>query len=95
MDYLVAFANESAESKAAHDLLPFFEAMIKEVARHVPEKGDSWKKMDLYYLELILSKQVSSWYDENKTDDREGLIDLANLCAMVHIRKTANYTEKR
>ena len=88
MDYLIVFAEDSPESKVAHDLLPFFEDMIKEVARHVTEKGDSWKTMPLYDLELILSQHVSKWYIDNETDDKDQLVDLANLCAMVNIRKS-------
>jgi len=47
MDYLIAFADETDASKVAHDLLPFFEAVIKEVARHVPEKGYTSKTQSI------------------------------------------------
>jgi len=77
------------------DIQPFVEAMLDELERHYPEKGDSWKTMDLYALELILSTHVSEWYNKNKTNDKEDLIDLANLCAMVHNRKSINCAELR
>ena len=43
---LLVFADDSAESKVAQDLIPYFEAVIVEVARHVPEKGYSYKNPD-------------------------------------------------
>ena len=89
------FAEDSPESRVATDLLPFFEAMIKEVARHVPEKGDSWKKMKLYDLEIILSQHVSDWWTLNKENDMDDLLDMADLCAMVWLRKSINCADLR
>ena len=41
---LIVFADDSAESQVAQDLIPYFEAVIEEVARHVPEKGYSYRE---------------------------------------------------
>jgi len=43
---LIVFADETPESKVAQDLIPFFEAVIEEVARHVPEKGYGYRDPD-------------------------------------------------
>jgi len=67
MDYLIAFADETDASKVAHDLLPFFEAVIKEVARHVPEKGYTFK--DPKYREMLAkmaSKRADDYLSETK-----------------------------
>ena len=61
MDYLIAFADETDASKVAHDLLPFFEAVIKEVARHVPEKGYTFK--DPKYREMLARAGSTKAYD--------------------------------
>jgi len=41
---LMVFSEDTAESKVARDLIPYFEAVIEEVARHVPEKGYSYRE---------------------------------------------------
>ena len=88
MDYLIAFADETDASKVAHDLLPFFEAVVKEVAKHRPEKGDSWKTMDQDKLEVILVGAWNDlWFDEPNLANQ--LVDVGGLCAMLFSRVCA------
>jgi len=56
---LIVYADDSAESKVAQDLIPYFEAVIEETARHVPEKGYGYKEPDAQKFMIPHLKELS------------------------------------
>lgn len=72
------------------ELIDFADAMERELQRHDPTKGDSWKTMGLGVLTEIMqqtySKWTDSWASTNGGDtkiERDELVDMANLCMML------------
>ena len=87
---LIVFADETPESKVAHDMLPFFEAMIKEMARHYPEKGDSWKTLPWSYLMDKLCVQIE---DMQNRSDEDFYANIGNYGAMLWLNDKAGRFE--
>jgi len=58
-----------------------FDAMMQEMERHQPEKGDSWETCDIHYLKKALIKAVNEYYI-----GATHALDIANLAVMVHLR---------
>jgi len=56
---LIVFADDTVESKVAQDLIPYFEAVIEEVARHVPEKGYRYKEPKALEFMIPHLKKIS------------------------------------
>uniref|UniRef100_A0A6M3ME51 Uncharacterized protein n=1 Tax=viral metagenome TaxID=1070528 RepID=A0A6M3ME51_9ZZZZ len=69
---LIVFADDSAESKVAQDMIPYFEAVIEEVARHVPEKGYSYKEPEAQKFMIPHLKKLS--WKIYKMLDRVGVL---------------------
>lgn len=76
------------------DFKPFFEAMIAEMQRHDPEKGDSWKgewksldgeDMINYELNQKLGRCFLKYW-RRPEENLDELIDIANLCGMRWLR---------
>lgn len=94
--YLIVWHDETTESKVAADLLPFFEAMIKEVTRHYPKQGDSWKTCDIKWLETLAVKSIEQIYHSGGIftgklkykNNPDHLIDIADFLAFIWIRRS-------
>jgi len=97
---LIVWADESAESKVAHDLIPFFEAVIKEVARHVPEKGygyrnPDWQKEFAHRAVDLTVTYSNSHMREGKSDNPGEALDAAAMLAFSWLHETGNKEEVR
>ena len=66
----------------------FFKAMINEMERHYPEKGDSYHESDVEWLEELLYETVEKYKKlENDYPRKESqAVDIANVCAMLYMR---------
>ncbi len=58
-----------------------FEAMLEEMDRHQPEKGDSWETLRLGELVGMINYAVTG-YSIGETH----ALDVANLAVMLHLR---------
>jgi len=61
----------------------FADEMEKELRRHDPEKGDSWKELDIVRLDGLLAKAYLCWGYGPEKNRRDELIDLANIAMML------------
>lgn len=66
----------------------FFEAMMKEMERHYPKKGDSYHECSVEYLEKLLRKSLTNYKKLGSDYPRKAsqTIDIANICAMLYQR---------
>lgn len=66
----------------------FYKAMMTEMERHYPEKGDSYHECDVEYMEMILSDAVEAYWRLGNDYPRKTsqVVDIANLCAMLYQR---------
>jgi hypothetical protein len=72
--------------KIRPEIMAFAEAMEAEMARHDPEKGDSWKTMPVDKLSDIMGELVESWwhdYAEDYETPAHDYVDIANLAMMI------------
>jgi len=81
-----------------HDFEPFFIEMAKELTRHHPVYGDSWKSWDFVYygkgkdeyavpMEEHLDNLLEKAFEEYQTEpEPTQLVDIANICAMRYLR---------
>jgi len=70
---------------ASDRLLGFYREMVEEYARHYPEKKDSWKNMSVKDLGFLLNQAYFDFWN-NESLDKDQLVDIANLCAMLYYR---------
>ena len=91
-NYLIVWHDETTESKIAADLLPYFEAMIKEMTRHYPEKGDSWKTLPWTFFMDKLCVQIE---DLQNRDDEDFYANIGNYGAMLWLNDKAGRFESR
>ena len=97
MNYLIAFAEDSPESKVAHDLLPFFEAVIKEIARHVPEKGYGYRDPDWahWFANEAVDKARAYYMSYGKEGSNVGeALDATAFEAFAWLHETGKFTGK-
>lgn len=80
------------EDVITEDFAPFFSKMINEMVKHYPEKGDSWKIMSELGLGILLKKSILEF--DNKMISIEHLVDVANFCAMVYLRRKSEINGK-
>ncbi len=69
----------SIREKITQDFKPFIEAMIDELERHYPDKGDSWKTTSPNYF-YKLFHDILDRYEITHIPDE--LVDMANILAM-------------
>ena len=69
----------SVREKITQDFKLFIEAMIDELERHHPDKGDSWKTTSPNYF-YKLFHDILDLYEITKNPDE--LVDMANILAM-------------
>ena len=74
-----------------HPFFRFYKAMINEYDKHIPEKGDSWRHCNIFYLTDQLNK-IGKKYFANTANDNE-LVDMANMEAMIWLRLTLTFDE--
>lgn len=61
--------------------------MSDEFERHFPEKGDSWEDCDLCELVSVLNAAFEGYWDDlGSENERDQLIDIANICLMLATR---------
>lgn len=65
------------------DFDPFLMAMEKKLQEHDGDYGKSWLDCSVEYLEGHLLSEILEWI---KDRDKSELVDIANLCAMLHTR---------
>jgi len=66
------------------EIKEFAEVMEKEMQRHDPKKGDSWKSMPIEGLKDILEGAIEDYrYAGDYWEEMEELIDIANLAMML------------
>jgi len=84
---LIVFADETPESKVAQDLIPFFEAVIEEVARHVPEKGYGYRDSSWadWFIERTL--ELAKNYNANPSNHGEAL-DIGAMAGFAWLHQT-------
>ncbi len=58
-----------------------FKAMLEEMDRHQPKKGDSWETLDIGKLVNMLNYSVTA-YAIGQTH----ALDIANLAVIIHLR---------
>ena len=75
---------QEEKDKMRAEIQEFAEAMEKEMQRHDPEKGDSWKSMPIKDLEEILDGVIEDYrYAGDYWEGMEELIDVANIAMML------------
>jgi len=88
---LMVFSEDTVESKVAQDLIPFFEAVIEEVARHVPEKGYGYRDPECEQMcrgrAFILARRYA-----DKRDNPGEALDAGAMLAFAWLHETANMT---
>ena len=84
---LIVFADDTPESKVAQDLIPYFEAVIEEVARHVPEKGYGYRNSEwlIYFLEQTKNLAESYWYNPENVGEA---LDIGAMAAFAWSHQT-------
>jgi len=60
---------------------PFFDAMVQEMVKHFPEKGESWKQCSIAYLLDRLGVQFEDMI--NDPDREDYMANIANYAAML------------
>lgn len=84
------------------EVMEFAEAMERVLKENDKEKGDSWKRMEVSRLELLLTREISELCDasfkkngskERRAELRKKLIDVSNLAMMVWQRKKEPWGE--
>jgi len=65
----------------------FYDEMLSELLKHMDEYKDSWKHLNIAYLEERITKKL---VDYELTKNKHKLISLANLAMLLYVRKNAN-----
>ena len=65
----------------------FYDEMLCELLKHMDEYKDSWKHLNIAYLEERITKKL---VDYELTKNKHKLISLANLAMLLYVRKNAN-----
>lgn len=90
MGKLIVWHDETPESKVATDLLPFFEAVIKEVARHVPEKGYDYKNDGWLNYFKDEAHKLSGKYADVRNENVGEALDATAMLAFAWLHETGN-----
>ena len=66
----------------------FYHAMMAEMERHYPEKGDSYHECSVEELENVLRNAIYTYWERKDDHPRKAsqTIDIANICAMLYQR---------
>ena len=80
----------SIEQIVRHDLQPYFDAVVKEVARHVPEKGYGYRNKE--WLEYFIEEthNLSHNYANNPDNHGEAL-DIGAMVAFAWSHQTKSF----
>jgi len=95
---LIVFADDSAESKVAQDMIPFFEAVVEEIARHVPEKGYGYRNGEwLAFFKSQGSVLASkyAWLDDNPGEALDATAMIGFAWLHENGKMTQEYTGER
>ena len=65
----------------------FFSFMSNKYLKKVKDYGHTWTDCDLNFLENRLRQEMDEY---RSNSDPEELIDIANVCCMLYLRKTVN-----
>jgi len=69
------------------DVEKFAEAMTLVLSEHADEKGDSWKRCDIAFLQAKLQEEVKEYQDASGSFRKaQELVDIANFCMMLYHR---------
>ena len=76
--------------------IEFFAAEMEATMNmHKPEKGDSWKTCSIEFLESKLREEFKECQNEyGLPGETHELVDLANICMMLHNRKIMDVRPK-
>lgn len=66
------------------DVEIFASFMDSVLNRNQKEKGDSWKTISIDDLDMKLQEEISEY---NQSKDKSELVDIANVCMMLFLRK--------
>jgi len=66
----------------------FYKAMMNEMEKHYPKKGDSYHEADVKHLERLLYKTIRNYkkLDWDYPRKQTQTVDIANVCAMLYMR---------
>lgn len=67
-----------------NDIGTFAIAMESQMKKHQKKKGNSWKWVNIKFLEDKLDEEYAEW---KKSGDKHELVDIANICMMLFNRK--------
>ena len=66
------------------EIKEFAEEMEIVMQKHDARKGDSWKRMDLCYLNKLFQEEIVEYQKAERADvSRDELIDIANIAMMI------------
>ena len=81
--------SEDKDYKLYEIQFPYFtKAMMDEMERHYPEKGDSYHECSVEWLEQTLKEVVDKYFrlDWDYPRKESQAVDIANVCAMLYFR---------
>lgn len=81
----VSFIPLKGTSVPRNEIRTFAEGMEKMMKFHDDEKGDSWKRSPIVFLENCLSEELKEYQLSGEVSE---LFDIANFCMMLHHHKT-------
>jgi len=76
--------NRKKFEKALDYIYRFTEGLIAKHVQHYPEKGDSWRTVNLTFLEDKLKEEIIEHF--KVVTDPDELLDIGMMCAMLHFR---------
>jgi len=70
------------ETQMYQDFEPIFQDMAKEMAKHHPENGDSWKTCEPDWLAYLARKSMREFIADEALENPSHVVDILNFCAM-------------
>lgn len=90
MDRVYEYRWPSVEEIVRYDLQPYFDAVVKEVARHVPEKGYGYRNKEWIDYFIERTHKLAHNYLENPDNSGEAL-DIGAMAAFSWLHQTGSF----